>query len=159
MSTKPTPALELQITAFIRAGGYPHVAAEAAGVPRRIFERWLRYGSKSRHLAIYGAFAKAIRQAAAQARLRAEIAVLESKPLDWLKFGPGKETGDNPGWTATVKALTARSKRDANALEDPTVRALLAALPQVLAPFPEARDAVVQCMTEVRRLRRRRSGS
>ena len=41
-----TPALQEKIVAYIRAGGFPHVAAEAAGLPRRVFERWLERGQR-----------------------------------------------------------------------------------------------------------------
>ena len=39
----------------------------------------------------------------AQARLRAEAAVLRKVPLAWLRFGPGRDRGpDAPGWTRAV---------------------------------------------------------
>ena len=44
--TPLTPELQGRIVAFVRAGGYPHVAAEAAGVPRHVFERWLKRGGR-----------------------------------------------------------------------------------------------------------------
>jgi hypothetical protein len=138
---QPTAALEQQITAFIRAGGFPHVAAEAAGVPARTFRRWLRHGNKPDSDPIYRTFAAAVRQATAQARLRAEIAVLESKPLDWLKYGPGKETARSRGWTGTVRAATPARGSAGSALEDAVIRAFLADVVQALAPYPEARAA------------------
>jgi hypothetical protein len=154
----PTPALERQITAFIRAGGYPHVAAEAAGVPRRTFERWLRYGRQSRRDAVYHAFAAAVRQAAAQARLRAEMAALDSKPLDWLKYGPGKETADNPGWTATVRPAPRDNGGATHVLEHAEFRALFALVRQLLAPYPGATEAVaVQALSSKLSRRGRRS--
>jgi hypothetical protein len=153
----PTPAVQQQITAFIRAGGFPHVAAEAAGVPRRTFERWMRYGRQRGREPVYHAFALAVRQASAQARLRAEIAILENKPLDWLRYGPGKETADNPGWTAAVRA-TPRDRGASKALESREVRAVLAALVQVLAPHPEARQAVADWLTKPKPRQRRRWG-
>ena len=39
-----TPAVEKIILAYVRAGGFPHVAAEAAGVPRDLFDEWMRKG-------------------------------------------------------------------------------------------------------------------
>jgi hypothetical protein len=134
--------VQQQIVAFIRAGGYPHVAAEAAGVGWRTFERWMRYGGRQRREPVYHAFAAAVRQAAAQARLRAEIAVMENKPLDWLRYGPGKETAERPGWTAAVRATARGDGRAGNVLENREIRALIASLVQVLAPYPEARRAV-----------------
>src|SRR6516164_9462118 len=95
---RPTPDLEQVVAAYIRAGGFPHVAAEAAGVPRAVFEGWLRRAQAARPGAAYRRFADAVRLAQAQARLGAEIAALKDKPLDWLKAGPGKERPDAPGW-------------------------------------------------------------
>ena len=39
-----TPPIVKQIVAGIRAGAYPHVAAEAAGVPAATFADWLQRG-------------------------------------------------------------------------------------------------------------------
>ena len=91
-SQAPTPELQQQICAFIRAGGFPRVAAEAAGVRATDFARWLRRGRRKQAPAVYRAFADAVAQAMAQARLAAELQVFEKRPLDWLKCGPGKES-------------------------------------------------------------------
>src|SRR5438105_1422557 len=87
-----TPAVEQAILAYVRAGGFPHVAAEAAGVPRAVFERWLARGQEPGGPAKYRAFLEAVRQAQAQARLGAEVSARDDKPLDWLRSGPGRET-------------------------------------------------------------------
>jgi hypothetical protein len=142
----PTPALERQISAYIRAGGFPHVAAEAAGVPARAFERWLRRGHNPRRDPAYRTFAGAVRAAAAQARLRAEIAALEGKPLDWLRYGPGKETAGRPGWTAAARAA-ADTGREVNALDVPEIRALFAKLLPALADHRALRESVLEAMT------------
>jgi hypothetical protein len=102
-----TPELQREIIAFIRAGGFPHVAAEAAGIPRHVFARWLERGQKSARALAHRALALAVLQAQAQARLHAETTVFTEKPLDWLKSGPGRETVDHPGWTTPAKPRTA----------------------------------------------------
>jgi hypothetical protein len=140
LPSQPTPEVQQQIVAFIRAGGFPDVAAQAAGVPRRTFERWMRYGRQRRHEPVYHAFAAAVGQAEAQARLRAEIAVLEDKPLDWLRYGPGKETTQTTGWTAAVRAAPRGDGRTVNVLESPEIRATIHGLLQALTPYPEARQ-------------------
>src|SRR5262245_11882455 len=94
-----TPAIQQAVIAFARAGGFAHVPAEAAGVPREVFDDWM-----SRPGPRYREFARAVRQAEAQARLRVEVAVLEARPLDWLKSGPGKPQSGYPGWTAPARA-------------------------------------------------------
>ena len=64
--------LENNILAAIRAGGFADVAAAAFGVPRPLFRKWLRWGSKGKG-AIYEAFAQKVAQAQATARLAAEM--------------------------------------------------------------------------------------
>src|SRR5438105_549052 len=98
MSTRHTltPAVEQALVAYIRAGGFPHVAAEAAGVPREVFADWMRKGEQPGARGQYRNFALAVRQAVAHARLGAEVSVRTDKPLDWLRNGPGRETADSP---------------------------------------------------------------
>src|SRR5262249_25748658 len=93
-----TPELESQILAGIRAGGFPHVAAAAFGVPRRVFRRWLSWG-KRRRSAKYESFAHQVAQAHATARLNAEINTHKKDPRLWLRAGPGKEKPGAVGWT------------------------------------------------------------
>jgi hypothetical protein len=133
-----TDALAQQIVAYIRVGGFPHVAAEAAGVPRATFEKWRKRGQRSDAPEIYRNFSTSVRQAIAQARLTAELAALKGRPLDWLRCGPGKETTRNPGWTATTRPAARLKPSTANASPDRLITALL----DLLTPFPEARAAV-----------------
>jgi hypothetical protein len=142
----PTPAVQQTIVAYIRAGGFPHVAAEAAGVPRTVFMTWLRRGEKPKAAAHYRAFYEAVLQARAEARMRAEIAAFKNRPLDWLRSGPGKEKPDNPGWTGNVKAATGQGPGDA--MLQPWMQQLVASLLGVLAPYPEARAALASALAE-----------
>src|SRR5438128_313419 len=144
-----TPQVQQAIVAYVRAGGYPQVAAEAAGLPRAVFERWLRRGEGERAPAKYRAFAAAVRQAEAQARLGAEVAILSSKPLDWLRSGPGRATSDNPGWTASVRPLPLTRAPAASPALQPEVQALLASLLDVLGPYPEARAALAAALAQL----------
>lgn len=84
--------------AFRHLPAYPHVAAEAAGVPRHVLQRWLDLSTKRRDVhRPYRNFADQLRQAQAQARVKAEIAVLDADPKIWLRSGPGKEREGDPG--------------------------------------------------------------
>jgi hypothetical protein len=133
-----TPALQAQIVAFIRSGGFAHVAAEAAGLPRQMFERWLRRGQKADAPPNYRAFALAVMEAQAQARLHAELTTLNEKPLDWLKAGPGQDRADNPGWANPGKQRTASTPgldREQILVE---VFALVGEAAELLAVHPEA---------------------
>jgi hypothetical protein len=152
----PTPEQQQQICAFIRAGGFPRVAAEAAGVPAPVFARWLRRGRGKRAPAVYRAFAEAVAQAAAQARLVAELEVFEKRPLDWLKCGPGKETRSDPGWSSTPKPASGKEATGRSPLEDPDFQALLRRLLDGLASDPEVRAKVAELILEPPKSSRRR---
>jgi hypothetical protein len=149
MTRKPyrlTPVLQQAITAYIRAGGFDHVAAEAAGVPRWVFDKWLDAGQRKEGRKVYRRFVAAVRQAGAQARLGAEIAVLKAKPLDWLKCGPGKERPGNPGWSTAARAQS--GGRETNALRLPEMQRLVAALLDALSPYPEPRTVVARALDD-----------
>jgi hypothetical protein len=144
-----TPEVEAKILAYVRAGGFAHVAAEAASVSREVFEEWMGKGEGKRPLLKYRLFAVAVRQAEAQARLGAEVAALKGKPVDWLKAGPGKETAAKPGWSALAKPRGDRDK-PTSPLLDPGVQDLLRTLLQALERYPEARADVVRVLTGLR---------
>lgn len=137
-STAPklTPTLERSLVAYVRAGAFPHVAAEAAGVPRAVFADWL-----ARDRGPYRAFALSVTQAHAQSRCVAEIAIHDTKPLDWLKCGPGRPAPDRPGWTAAARAPVNDSQAG-SPLADPEVQRFLAGLLRSLEPTPESRATV-----------------
>jgi hypothetical protein len=137
-----TLALQEKIVAFIRAGGFAHVAAEAAGLPRELFARWLARGERADAPANYRAFARAVREAEAQARLQAELNVRKDKPLDWLKAGPGKASADKPGWGSPGK-----DKGPVEDKSDPVqvwsdVLHLFGRCAEQLAAYPDARAAL-----------------
>jgi hypothetical protein len=131
-----TPEVQNDIVAFLRAGGFPEVAAEAAGVPAAQFANWMHRGRNPGEPRRYREFVAAVTQALAQARLTAEVAALKAKPLEWLKAGPGRE-----GWGRDA-APPARPP----GLEHPEIRELLARLLAALEPFPEAREAVARAI-------------
>jgi hypothetical protein len=138
MPLKLSPELQHTICAYIRNGAFPHVAAEAVGVSRTVFEGWMQKGTAKGGRPIYRQFAAAVRQAIAQARVAAEIKAFGEAPIAWLKSGPGKERADNPGWTTTVKP-SAKSSQTINILLTPDGQRLVMTLLQLLAPYPEAR--------------------
>jgi hypothetical protein len=136
-----TPAVEQTIVAYIRGGGFPNVAAEAAGIPAAVFARWMRRGERRRAPEQFRAFALAVRQAVAQARLGAEVAVRDDKPLDWLRSGPGKETTNRIGWTGPVRPRPTPAA-GTSALLDGTVQSLITDVLRILEPHPEVRAEV-----------------
>jgi hypothetical protein len=142
-----TAEVQRTITAYIRAGAFPHVAAAAAGLPRSVFERCLHKGRLPRGRRRYREFHDAVLQAVAQARIRAEAAVFKSKPLDWLRSGPGRETSGSPGWTASARPAPV-SPRASNPFLQAEIQELVAVLLRLLAPFPEARTVVAAALAQ-----------
>lgn len=132
-----TPAAEQAVIAYVRAGSFPHVAADAAGVAADVFARLTADGGPSRHRG----FADAVRQAQGQARAAAEIAVHGDRPLDWLKSGPGRPQPGRPGWTAPAKAADPRQS-ERSPLEDSGVQRYFAELLDAMGAHPEARAGV-----------------
>jgi hypothetical protein len=143
-----TPALAQLIVSYVRAGGYPWVCAEAAGLPREVFADWMRRGEEPGGRSPYREFRRDVLQAHAQARLKAEVAILTDRPLDWLKFGPGKEMAEAPGWTGPARPRPTPDAGHEFSLADPAVQALLHTLLQALEPYPEAREVVGRAMRE-----------
>lgn len=96
--TKLTPDVHQRIVAYIRAGAFAWVAAEAAGVSKSSFHRWLQRGEREGR-GRYFDFGEEVRQAQAQARVAAETEVRKSSPATWLRYGPGRDRPGEPGWT------------------------------------------------------------
>src|SRR5436190_4438169 len=75
------------VCTYVLAGGFAHVAAEAAGVPADVFANWLRRGEKHRN-PLHRQLVREVRRATAKARLAAELACFQNRPMDWLRHGP-----------------------------------------------------------------------
>jgi hypothetical protein len=144
-----TPALEEQILGYIRAGGYPHVAAEAAGVSQDRFADWLERGRQPNAREPYRSFARHVSQAAAQARLKAEIEARDKDPRFWLRYGPGRETPDSPGWTGQVKPTAGAARGTADVLTSPEWGQAWFVILSALESFPEARAAAAEAMNRL----------
>jgi transposase-like protein len=146
--TRLTPELQEQIVAAIRAGGFPHIAAQAFGVSRRTFEHWRKLGRSNESEKDFYSFARAVDDAIAQARLRAEINIFTEQPRLWLQHGPGRELIDNPGWTALVKpAVRERTPRNPLMLKE--VQAAIRGITDLLAAHPEIREQVATHLSEL----------
>jgi hypothetical protein len=137
-----TVQLQSTICGYILCGSYPHIAAEAAGVPREVFEDWMKRGGSKRGAKKYQAFREAVLQAQAQARLAAESRALSGDPLTWLKCGPGKDSPESPGWSNPGRGEARKGEGDC--LMQKEFQDLVALLLRVLQPYPEARTAVAE---------------
>lgn len=131
---KLTPEIAARILAGIRSGGYPLVAAMAAGVPAALFRQWLRKGElKARRP--YRQFWLQVCQARAQARLMAEVAAHELTVF-WLRFGPGKHA-----WHTRPKSS------QSGHVDEALFAQLLGELATLLGPHPEVRETIVKLLT------------
>jgi hypothetical protein len=148
-----TPALQERIVAALRAGAFPQVAAQAWGISPRTFRRWMRRG-EVQSIEPYRSFAAAVREATAQARLRAEMDIFENQPRIWLQHGPGRETDASTGWTTAVKPSA--SRRGPKTIDEIGLTRFLAEVRERLKSFPEA-QASVAGMDEAKRCRKRDS--
>ena len=99
--TKLTDEAEEAILKGIRRGAFDWVAAEAGGIDRRTFYRWLERGEAGERR--YAVFARNVMIARAESRLEAEASVRDRNPFAWLRYGPGRERPDAPGWTNPVR--------------------------------------------------------
>jgi hypothetical protein len=135
------PARAQVLLAYLRQGGFPLVAADAAGVPAPAFLVWMQRGESAGAREPLRGFARNVRQAVAQARLLAELAVCKKDPKFWLSHGPGRETPESTGWTAPARPAT-RPTVQTNSLEQ--ARGLCALILDTLTPFPEARARVAE---------------
>jgi hypothetical protein len=143
-----TAAVAHLIVSYVRAGGYPHVAAEAAGIPRAVFKDWMRRGAGPRGRALYRDFRRDVLQAHAQARLKAEVEMLEERPLDWLRYGPGKETAEAPGWTGPARPHEGSLEAAELSLDDPRVQEVITLLQEEFSAYPDDRSALARKFVE-----------
>jgi hypothetical protein len=155
-----TPEIEQRILSFIRAGGFPWVAAEGAGIPRKVFRLWLRRGKKRGARKLYRRFYQSVIEARAQARLTAELETRKKDPRFWLVRGPGREQPGAPGWTNPVKPIQREKASQQDLLVSRLFMKCVSRLMQALAPFPEHRSFVArvveQLASEEKRKRRTR---
>lgn len=146
-SIQLTPEIERLIVAAIRGGAYPHIAAEAAGVPRELFQEWLQRGEQHRRPR-YRAFANEVRQARAHARLKVELEVHKDDPKFWLLSGPGKDSLDPPGWSSATKPLLPGDDAALDLWNSPEWAQMWTLILQILSDYPEARSALVQAVSQ-----------
>jgi hypothetical protein len=144
-----TPGLVQQILSGIRAGGYAQVAAQAFGVPDAVFADWLRRGDAAGAREPYASFAAGVREAEAQARLRAENEVFSDKVQRWLEHGPGRERAGQPGWSAAVKGPSMAAEADGNLWLSPVFLGLVRGLLVELDSTPEVRTRLNKLVTDI----------
>jgi 3-hydroxyisobutyrate dehydrogenase-like beta-hydroxyacid dehydrogenase len=108
-----TDAVIDTIVAYVEAGSFAYVAAEAAGVSDRTFRDWIARGegrSPRRSTERHRRFADRVRQAEAKARISAEVRTHRDNPNFWLsraaRSRPGRE-----GWTEPSERMLEQAAR------------------------------------------------
>jgi len=149
MSRQSRLTLELhrQIAAAIRAGGFPHISAQAFGVPAPVWDVWLRRGTARGAREPARSLVQDVNQAHAQARLRAEINVHAEAPRIWLEHGPGRDRADCPGWAGAVEAAPAAEEH--NALLQSGTLEVIHIVQRLLNEFPEPRTRFDRWVDEI----------
>ncbi len=137
-----TPETHRSIVAAIRAGSFDWVAAQANGVDKNTFMAWMRRGEREGKEP-FQSFRNDVLAARAQARLSAEIEVRRDQPFNWLRYGPGREREDAPGWTESKEV---RHSGSVAVVQSEEWLRIAAALDSALKPFPEARLAVARAL-------------
>jgi hypothetical protein len=149
-----TAQAQALILASIRAGAFPSVAAEAAGIPARVFEQWLEWGNPLdrprgwRRHKVYTPLCRAVKEARAQARLAAEMHAMQDDPIAWLRSGPGKERPNDPGWTMPIRPQPMRQTNNVNVFLAPEMQGVMASILAILAPYLEARAAIADALAK-----------
>ena len=143
MNNLPTPEITQMISSYLQAGGTPEVAAQAAGISEQTFNQWVAKGKTTRAPKAFKAFYRAVEQAHAQARLRAEIAAFNDKPLEWLKSGPCK------GEVEWGKRASGK-KPVVDPLPQLHTQKFLQLLLKVLQAYPDARKALADAMHQAK---------
>ena len=141
-----TEVLIGEIILRVRSGAFPHVAAEAAGVPAEVFQEWMERGSRPGAREPYRGLAEQVRHAHGHARCVSEVALRQKDPKAWLLNRPGKNSDNLPGWTMPVKGQTKPQRPGAGVLLQAEMQTLLGSLLDVLAPYPEARAALAAAL-------------
>jgi hypothetical protein len=142
---KLTPKLEKDILSWIRAGGYPHVAAAAAGISESLWREWQERGKRSNP---YKRFFAEVAQAHAIARLNAETTAFKQDALFWLKHGPGREGASNPGWATMVSPMLTQGNQTFSVFASPEFLQFMATLRAALAAYPEAMLALSEALEQ-----------
>jgi len=143
MNNLPTPEITQMISSYLQAGGTPAIAAQAAGISEQTFNQWVAKGKTTKAPKALKAFYKAVEQAHAQARLRAEIAAFNDKPLEWLKSGPCK------GEVEWGKRASGK-KPVVDPLPQLHTQKFLQLLLKVLEAYPDARKALADAMHQAK---------
>lgn len=126
--TKLTPEVHKRIVDMVRAGNYPEVAAQAAGIPPRTYYDWMARGDEGREP--YSQFSQGVKEAQAAAESHAVTTIRKaamdgtwqaaawflerSKPERWRRRENVEVTGKDGGpvQQEIVEGMTVRRARE-----------------------------------------------
>jgi hypothetical protein len=145
-----TPEVQKRIVAAVRAGGYDWVAAEAAGIGRATFYRWVQQGEEDETASRdtrFREFRDEVRRAHAESRLGAEVEIKRENPESWLRNGPGRSRPDAPGWTNNADGSVVQAQTTVvNVLMSTNWQDVQARVLAALVKHPDARADVLQAL-------------
>lgn len=128
---------------FIRAGAFPHEAFRAAGVPDRVFSKWM---DPAHQRGPFYALQTKVKQAQAIARIVAAQAVKKDDPFKWLANGPARDAPGEPGWAAMSNPVEPIDKASIDPLQFPEFVRFINNVRIVMACFPDARQMLDELM-------------
>jgi hypothetical protein len=83
---------------------------------------------------------RCVHEAAARARLKAEMETYEADGRFWLRHGPGKETSHAPGWSALAKPVFEAGGETGGLLASRDFQHAVTRILDALNPIPQARE-------------------
>ena len=124
--TGPSAGVQRTIAAYVRAGAYPAVAAEAAGVPAAVFRAWMERGARPSGQGRLPRFSCCCDRGRRPGSGDCGTGLLHGRPQDVAdeRAGPGdrRDTRDGRAWF--VRSSHCTDNRSVNLLTDPTSSAL-----------------------------------
>lgn len=133
---KLTQELENTILAAIRQGAWIHHAFRLAGVPDRIWRKWM--DTTVTRGKLYH-FQNKIKQAQAMACFIANQEIKKNDPFKWAANGPGRDAPGEPGWAAMTNPIEPTDTKSTDPMQFPEFVRFVNNVRLVMAMYPDAR--------------------
>jgi len=132
--------LDQQITATIlaaiRSGAFLQDAFRIAGVPDKIWTKWM---NPNLTRGPYYELQNQVKQAQSVAKVLAAQAVKKDDPFKWCANGPGRNVAGEPGWAAIAAPTEPANTNRIDPLQFPEFLRFITNVRIVMAYFPDAK--------------------